>query len=309
MANRKKNLPYIQSDALATGAEYLLNKIYGIRAVGGIRWLFYFILQSAALSVRVFFRRRIGDRSFGPEHIFASYIWVRCFLFNQWTFNPPGDLNPLNELIFYILQFLKHLYTVIVEAVTFSFGQGSQIIYWYSFIVLLLGIFHWLPILKHSMLSLWSFTHYRGESVFFSWLQDKEANLGFDRNPPITATFIRTVVDPLFIIALGVGIIAFLNETSFGYCIIISGIALLMEEYSIFKAIRNIELDRLDGEYVAQQIEKGLEKYKRIGEPDLGGRVPGRGAVLASPEDAQKMYNYIERNKGRTPKLPGAKIS
>lgn len=229
-------------------------------------------------------------------------------MFTQWTFAPPEGVNYLNKWLYYIEQFFTHLFTVFKEAITFSLGQGSQLIYWYSFIVLFLGILHFLPVAKNTILNDYSFTHSRGESVFFGWLEGTPVDLGFGRKISISGAFIRTVLDPLFITAIGYGVMEFLNEWQFGMCVILSGVALFIEEYSIFSAERNAVLNSLDADYLAKQHEIALSKYNRVDEPQMDGRVSQVGAVLATPGDAEKLRKHMAENKGKTFNTVNAKL-
>ena len=59
--------------------------------IGSIVWVFMLIVQAAALSVRVFFRRKIGERSFSLGLVLLSYFWIRCFFCLLYTSPSPRD--------------------------------------------------------------------------------------------------------------------------------------------------------------------------------------------------------------------------
>lgn len=275
-------------------------------AIGGFAWTVQFLIQAAALSVRVFFRRKIGERSFSPALILFSYFWVRCFLFN-WKYSPPEGVTGGEALLSYIYYYFNHIISIVKNSITFSFGEGSPLIYWYSFIVLLLGILHWLPVLRRMLFYERHYSHGRGESVFFGWLEGTPVDLGFGEKTSISGAFIRTVLDPLFIVFLGLGIMAFLDDHNFGLCVILSAVALFIEEYGFSKEARSRLLDVHDAEYVAEQLELSLSKYDQ-GETQSSNLGFGMGAVLATPDDAEKMRKYMAENKGKTVNPVSAKL-
>ena len=177
----------------------------------------------------------------------------------------------------------------------------------YSFIVLALGLIHWLSIVKRTLIHKRLYSYSRGESIFFGWLEGSSIEIAYNTKLIITNTFITMIIDPLFIAALGLGIMFFLDEWYFGLCIILSGVALCIEEYGVYREQRREVLDVLDGEFRGQQLEEALNKYDHNKE-QVGGSIFDRGAVLASVNDVQKMKVFMNQNQGENQAKKGARI-
>lgn len=266
------------------------------------------LIAAAALGLRVFFRQKLGERSFDLSLIFLSYTWVRAFLF-QWTWFDPG-IDPQGAYAFfetflsYIGQFLQQIITIFIEASTFTVGEGSQFIYGYSFFILIFGLIHWGSSIKRNLAYEKWYSYSRGTSVFLGWLEGKTI---LDGQGEVTKPLIWIVLEPLFIIIVGLVFVFVLEEGAFGLCLIFSALALSVEEYREYKIFRGKLLDHLDAEFEGEELRREIDKFNQSTGLQYG-RVSTQGVVLATDNDPKKMQSYINSGGKKPPKEQGARI-
>lgn len=272
---------------------------------GGLKGFWGSLIQSAAFSLRVFFRNKIGERSYSFGLILSSYLWVRLFPAN-WTFNKPepgpdADFPLLYSLASYIEQFFTQLWDIVVEAFSFNLSQADTLIEFYSYLVLIFGFIHWLGSIKRNLLKIKWYSYSRGESVFLGWLEGKRlfnVRLSNNKERPIkiSYTFIWMIIEPLFIIFLGFMLIAFEVDAVLGFCLGLSAIALIIEEYVFYRNFRSEQLDIIDAEYRGTRIKEAMARYDLDNDQEFNS-VASEGVSLANESDQEKMKNFINSRK------------
>lgn len=269
----------------------------------GLAGLWQEIVSAAALSVRIFMRQKIGERSFSLMLVFGAYIWVRCFDFD-WRFTtPPNDPeNPIHGLLVwlgYLEQFLAQIGEVSVNAFTFSTDPNSPspLVFIYSIIILIGGLGQWVVSIRRYMKGEKWYSYSRGESVFFSAMIKNS----------VSYTTIWMIIEPFFLFIIGVLIVALLRD-ALGLCIMLSAIALFAEEYRYYRETKHEVLDVNDAEYLAQRLEQSLKRFGEGQSSTQNDAIKKHGALLSKSGDQELMNDFITQVQQKEPETNTAQI-
>ena len=221
-------------------------KHYGFK-LGPFLWLMRCIFNAASFSVHVFFRGRIGLSTYSLITIVFAYFWIRLFCYADFIFLPLSEdftyyaredptaqnirLDELYRPAYEVLYWLKQLFLNFKQ-----YGRtlypipvgGSNYTFIYSFIVVLLGLFNFAQ-------TFFKGQHHlnRGDSVFFSWMYQNKKDIS---NVAVRRRTAHLIIEPLFVIALGIAFFNLTNERGFGMFLIISGVAFYFKEFQNYKA-------------------------------------------------------------------------
>jgi hypothetical protein len=255
---------------------YQNNLILGILAVG-----YFFIVSTLSLPARLLLRKNMGERAFSV----ASFFMVMLFftLFHLMLFVLMIDLTPYG------------LYARMQESTIFDFSSMSLSRFLLNFLLFLLSPFvifmtvlfgkavaHFKYHLARARRNVISYSFYRGDGIYFEHRKGGRI-FGFEVNE----TILRMLVEPIglfkfsfLILALSIAALIFrgyypadgfhlvlIDDITFGtlavsITLIISSIALFLEEFSIMQKGRDAILDMVDGELDMQQILAIKEKLK-----------------------------------------------
>ena len=144
-----------------------------------------------------------------------------------------------------------------------SYPKASWTAFFYSFTVVTLGASAMITNWRKSQITYEKpNSYYRGDSIFFNWLDLVKLKIK-GSEIVLNKEFIWLFVEPLAVLGLAAILFASGFDKNFGYYLLISSIALFMEELRELRINREDILDIFDGEHKAERIEEKLVKYNR----------------------------------------------
>ena len=194
----------------------------GKETAGGymvVSGLMYILFGFGALAVRLLLRRNMGERTFGVLSILLSYFWLKYAYIGTFVYSLPcdtfGNFDCENVWIRWLLVFIAPLFemtTWLFKIESSSFGNTDigrhlsifafprageeSLLPYFALIVLALGIFSYIEMFTRKT---HTYTYYRGQSVFFNWLQGKKIG-----NLYLNETMIWLIVEPLAVLIFGI---------------------------------------------------------------------------------------------------------
>lgn len=271
---------------------------------------FRYVINSAAYSLRIFLRIRLGERAIGIPTVLLSFVWICYFLtytymfdfnFNQeqpenpW-FDIPAFIQPFILILSFIGQLLMKVFQAFLNAARVlglaEPGSGlDSSLYWdgsvltYGLLCLLFGVIHLIKIQLRATSKTHVHSYSHGKSAFFWWLEGRkfpwfrtnsETGRLTIRSVKIVEKTIFTYVEPIFVFLIGM-ILRNGGSDHFGWFLIVSAIALFWDERKESASFRGQVLDMLDGEMDGKAL---IEEYKKVkGEAEQGGNFK-RGARI-----------------------------
>lgn len=256
--------------------------------IGSIISFIQLVAKSAAFSIRIFLRRDIGERTFGIWSIILAYFWVQYFMLDSavlkhldgdfkifgiidFSQDVPGlgeygfSLKSWDDMLRPLYVFFNYFWQVFVNLLkltnlfgTDSADNGSWIVQWYSWIVMLLGVAHLVKGIRRKNAWVKADSFRRGDSIFFGLLEGKKV-----LNVTITRTLLLTVAEPLIVLSLGLIVYGLSDpHSSFGAFMMISAIALSAEEYQEYLYHQSKTLDMMDSEFESRRLEVAIDNYE-----------------------------------------------
>ena len=168
--------------------------------------------------------------------------------------------------------------------------EQSQLIYWCSYLLILIAIWHYIAARRKKS---FAHTHARGSSNLYFWLEDQTLIELFtkkkNRNPKLnlnnhkgkflmrlwnrisrfrfTKRFIHAFVEPATVVCIGVFIFCLPEDTdfNFGIFLIVSAIALCLDELFEAEKHRSVVLNVMDGDVDGQRTNEEFSKLKNAG--------------------------------------------
>ncbi len=100
-------------------------------------------------------------------------------------------------------------------------------------------------------------SYYRGNSIFFGWMEDKVIG-GFK----INSLAIWMIVEPIFVLFVAYLVEDFLGYSQIGLILKFSAICLFIEEFRVYQENRRFILDMLDGQLDAAFVRDLQVEYQ-----------------------------------------------
>ncbi len=242
--------------------------------------LIFSIISLGAFSVRVIFRRKIGERSFGIITIILTYIWIRMFYAYDLIHIKScsefglfgGECGALSSIMYV---FLVPYYILIsmwrndmdmspitteggIENIFFLFNIEADGGFAGLFSLLFLFFALWALIDVFGRVfskSRWHSFH-RGKSILNRFFLGKKV-FGFTIQDFHIWMWIESTVVAIF------GVIAWLcNDVIMARVLLVGAACLLIEEYSVYRNERSIVLDLIDQEIDAEHITRIKKQYQ-----------------------------------------------
>lgn len=193
-------------------------------------WLFYAARNSAALSLKLFLRARLGYKTISSAALIYSYIWVRFFLYEE------GDLDPLTIWGFFKLIWKKVSY--VFQPLSFP-DNSSELVHFYSLLLILMIIIHLIKtgLVRRRGIDVDSFN--LGESLFFGWMvglnvpvikynnDKKRYQLRFI---PLKMRHVLMYVEPIFVLIIALLSHILYDQMQFSLLLALGAVALFLEQ-------------------------------------------------------------------------------
>lgn len=262
--------------------------------IRGIVWIFQSIVSAAAMSVRIFLRKKLGERTLTLGLLVFAYVWVRYFMAEdigfkglETDFRFFGALNPVTDKPFitrgedwdnilrflyvsisYIGQFFQNIVKLWKSLFIVNSANASSLgIFFYSYLIVVLGLVHRGNAVKRDLTWEKWYSYSRGHSVFFGGLRDKVI-----RGRKITEEFIFIVIEPVCVFLLGLAVLYYWNDPNFSYFLMLSAGALFLEERREYQQKKEKTLNMIDGDLDGQRL---MESYDKFGERPSEGFTTG----------------------------------
>ena len=218
---------------------------------------FSYFTTLGSLSVIVLIRNKLGQNLFLPwakvsDNPFTRvvmrywmlvllFFWVRCFFFLEVIHSD----NPIKDNIW-----------VLFFGFTFDYGfSGDLILYYYSYIVVILGVFHIVAIEKYYANKEAISESYLGESILFGWTENQKIA---DRT--VDDIFIWGAIEPIAVAAFGIILQGVFDLIFTGFFLEISALAMFIQGQS-----KRLESRQRNQKIINAQATNDSLKSKREG--------------------------------------------
>lgn len=190
---------------------------------------FFNFIRLACVPAEVIFRRKFGERHFNLYLYIGGTIWLGIFA--------TGWLN--------------------IPAAMGYKGEGlvpNGIIFTIIAIIYYVRMFIYLFVQKHGSLDTKKISIYSGHPLPFL----EKLPFATDKNGVVRESFLRQVIEPVFLFVLGL-LCTFILNPQTGTWLIISAFCMAIKEYAQGRYTRNILLDKIDAEIMARYMADALQ--------------------------------------------------
>lgn len=261
-----------------------------IESISGI---FYFLIGTGSFIVRVFLRKKLGERSFGVFSIFFAYLFIRLFyLYKYLNIAQCSEVLKLNVLLDVALS-CDHLLTKITYIIlfplvlilspfipglrfplktstselsfsVFNLESPNSFIGAFSTLFLILAIFRFLNVIYRSFRKIKWYSYHRGKSNVFFWL----VGMRFGKFK-LKDFHVWMIIEPMFLILIAI-LFKISGDNLMHQLLIICSVCLVIEEYLSYKNERAIFLDMIDQELYGQYFTDEIQNFIRDNETIRG---------------------------------------
>ena len=251
----------------------------GNRIISFVKDLIYYIISIGALSVKIFFRRKLGERVLTAESLFFAVLYVLFFykIYN-FLFSVFSDVHGMFASIHGMPPFENNSDDM----------QENEFLKIYAIIVFVFGLIHLYHIRKRRKNNIRVHSYYRGESAFFKRKKDSFT----PEDEEGVRIYLYTEPTMVFI----VGLLSLYVNNGLGVLLMIGALCLLLEEYWIYKRNRYMILDLIDREIEGEHITMVREYYNKVYKDSgyiITTNLPNGTVTLA---DASEEAKYIGGN-------------
>ena len=219
---------------------FAFNRKYGALR-GSTLWFFNTLMRAIALPSLLITRYGFGRGAISILTILVSFLYSNYFVFadiplkSLSLYPNSNELPPLMAALYwYPTQFFQNVASI-KDAVTLNWQQEdvrSIVSFYFSFAVLLLGLFNFLYEQTVSDSKKPHIGH-RGISFLSLWISHNSKKMDW-------AVFQR-FVEPILVSLIGVILIYFQIEINFGWLLLVSSVALFFEEQRFFARERRFK--------------------------------------------------------------------